>query len=114
MGKGNLFGNHTWTLYGSDVDKRIRFIHTHNVRTLANIKAKNSLFGLAFPIIYFHVRIIDTRLKRGKIEMDSLIRRAKQYRGKQAVREFLAETMGTFILMVTFYTLLYITVVIIA
>ena len=63
MGKGNLFGNYTWTLYGSDVDKRIRFIHTHNVRTLANIKAKNSLFCLAFAVIHCHTQIIETRLK---------------------------------------------------
>ena len=45
--------------------------------------------------------------------MDSAIRIANRYKGNQAVREFLAETMGTFILMVTFYTLLYITVAII-
>ena len=46
--------------------------------------------------------------------MDSVIRIANRYKGNQTVREFLAEAMGTFILMVTFYTFLYITVVIIA
>ena len=45
--------------------------------------------------------------------MDSLITRINQVKGNQTVREFLAETMGTFILMVTFYILLYITVAII-